>query len=209
MVQQLAANISECCSALQGYHVFKPKLWQYDDGKVQLVSWKENVVSKEAGVRLCSVSARERLSSSRGICESGQGKERKQAPWKYSSMVDDGGEILEIVDVAKSGTLVQVVVTQMNGVEQPSQSIHILHVGKMRMKLGKGKTTIAKDFAELGGGGNAAAQALYWLAKPGLSFILAFESERDRNAAIMLARRFAFDCNIMLAGPGDRTPVGA
>ena len=46
------------------------------------------------------------------------------------------------------------------------------------------------------GGGNAAAQALFWQVKPGLSFIIAFESERDRNAAIMLARRFAFDCNV-------------
>jgi len=37
---------------------------------------------------------------------------------------------------------------------------------------------------------------------------LVFESERERNAAIMLARRFAFDCNIMLAGPDDRAPLG-
>ncbi|KAK9125669.1 hypothetical protein Scep_014515 [Stephania cephalantha] len=56
------------------------------------------------------------------------------------------------------------------------------------------------------GGGNAAAQALFWQVKRGLSYVLAFESERERNAAIMLARRFAFDCNIMLCGPGDRTP---
>lgn len=46
------------------------------------------------------------------------------------------------------------------------------------------------------GGGNAAAQAVFWQVKPGLSFIIAFESERDRNAAIMLARRFAFDTNV-------------
>ncbi|KAI3825363.1 hypothetical protein L1987_06846 [Smallanthus sonchifolius] len=55
------------------------------------------------------------------------------------------------------------------------------------------------------GGGNAAAQASFWQPKIGLSFVLAFESERERNAAIMLARRFAFDCNIMLAGPDDRS----
>lgn len=46
------------------------------------------------------------------------------------------------------------------------------------------------------GAGNAAAQALYWQAKRGLSYILAFESVRERNAAIMLARRYAFDCNV-------------
>ncbi|PPD66435.1 hypothetical protein GOBAR_DD36690 [Gossypium barbadense] len=39
-----------------------------------------------------------------------------------------------------------VVVTQMNGVDQPSESIHVLHVGKMRMKLCKGKATIAKEY---------------------------------------------------------------
>ncbi|CAO2837420.1 unnamed protein product [Amaranthus hypochondriacus] len=109
-----------------------------------------------------------------------------------------------------------VVITQMNGVDQPSQSIHALHVGKMRMKLCKGKTTVAKEFYSsamqlcgVRGGGNAAAQALFWQVHPGLSFIIAFESERDRNAAIMLARRFAFDCNVILAGPGDRTPIGS
>lgn len=46
------------------------------------------------------------------------------------------------------------------------------------------------------GGGNAAAQAAFWQPKMGLTFVLAFETERERNAAIMLARRFAFDCNV-------------
>ncbi|GKV26294.1 hypothetical protein SLEP1_g35626 [Rubroshorea leprosula] len=107
-----------------------------------------------------------------------------------------------------------VVVTQMNGTNHPSESIHVLHVGKMRMKLSKGKTTITKEYYSssmqlcgVRGGGNAAAQALFWQAKKGLSVVLAFESERDRNAAIMLARRFAFDCNVMLAGPDDRAPL--
>lgn len=114
--------------------------------------------------------------------------------------------------VHRHDTEFNVVVTQMNGADQPSQSIHVLHVGKMRMKLSKGKTTVVKEYYSASmqlcgvrGGGNAAAQALFWQAKPGLTFILAFESARDRNATIMLARRFAFDCNIMLAGPGDRT----
>ncbi|KAK6925500.1 Stomatal closure-related actin-binding protein, coiled-coil domain [Dillenia turbinata] len=95
-----------------------------------------------------------------------------------------------------------VVITQMNGMDRPSESIHVLHVGKMRMKICKGKLTVAKEYYSssmqlcgVRGGGNAAAQALFWDAKKGLSFILAFESERERNAAIMLARRFAFDCN--------------
>lgn len=34
----------------------------------------------------------------------------------------------------------------MTGAEQPSEAIHSLHVGKMRMKLCKGKTTIVKEY---------------------------------------------------------------
>jgi hypothetical protein len=40
---------------------------------------------------------------------------------------------------------------------------------------------------------------LFWQAKKGVSFVLAFESARERNAAIMLARRFAFDCNVSVS----------
>ncbi|KAJ6299334.1 hypothetical protein OIU76_020330 [Salix suchowensis] len=116
--------------------------------------------------------------------------------------------------VRKHDVEFNVVVTQMNGLDHTSESIHVLHVGKMRMKLRKGKLTIAKEYYSTSmqlcgvrGGGNAAAQALFWQAKKGLSFVLAFESARERNAAIMLARRFAFDCNIMLAGPDDRAPL--
>ncbi|XP_022752425.1 stomatal closure-related actin-binding protein 1-like isoform X2 [Durio zibethinus] len=117
--------------------------------------------------------------------------------------------------VRKHDVEFNVVVTQMNGADHPSESIHVLHVGKMRMKLCKGKRIIAKEYYSTSmqlcgvrGGGNAAAQALFWQAKKGLSVVLAFESERDRNGAIMLARRFAFDCNIMLAGPDDRASLG-
>lgn len=54
------------------------------------------------------------------------------------------------------------------------------------------------------GGGNAAAQAAFWQAKTGVSFVLVFETERERNAAIMLARRFAYDCNVSLVNFTDR-----
>ncbi|OWM73560.1 hypothetical protein CDL15_Pgr026659 [Punica granatum] len=124
------------------------------------------------------------------------------------------GSYVELL-VRKHDTEFNVVITQKNGIEQPSESIHVLHVGKMRMKLSKDNTTIAKEFYSnsmqlcgVRGGGNAAAQALFWQACRGVSFILAFESERERNAAIMLARRFAFDCNITLVGPNDRSPEG-
>ncbi|KAL4578636.1 hypothetical protein LXL04_014763 [Taraxacum kok-saghyz] len=113
--------------------------------------------------------------------------------------------------VRRHDTEFNVVIIQMNGVDHPSESIHVLHVGKMRMKLCKGKTTVAKEYYSssmqlcgVRGGGNAAAQASFWQPKIGLSFVVGFESERERNAAIMLARRFAFDCNINLGGPDDR-----
>ncbi|RDX66116.1 Stomatal closure-related actin-binding protein 1 [Mucuna pruriens] len=112
--------------------------------------------------------------------------------------------------VRKHDTEFNVVVTQ-TGSDHQTESIHSLHVGKMRMKLCKGMSTIAKEYYSssmqlcgVRGGGNAAAQAVFWQPKQGLSFVLAFESERERNAAIMLARRFAFDCNIILAGPDHK-----
>ncbi|KAA3489776.1 stomatal closure-related actin-binding protein 1-like [Gossypium australe] len=117
--------------------------------------------------------------------------------------------------VRKHDVEFNVVVSQMNGADHQSESLHVLHVGKMRMKLCKGKTTIVKEYYSssmqlcgVRGGGNAAAQALFWQAKKGFSVVLAFESQRERNAAIMLARRFAFDCNIMLAGPDGGSSIG-
>ncbi|GER39358.1 plectin-related [Striga asiatica] len=130
----------------------------------------------------------------------------------YAPEPFDVGRILRADILTDDRRLITVVLIQMNDIDQPSGSIHVLHIGKMRIKLRKGKTTIAKEYYSnsmqlcgIRGGGNAAAQSVYWQAKNGLSFILAFESERERNAAIMLARRFAFDCNIMLAGPDDRS----
>ncbi|KAH7677255.1 ABATE domain-containing protein [Dioscorea alata] len=125
------------------------------------------------------------------------------------------GNYVEIL-VRKPETEFNVIILQINGHDHPSNSIHTFNVGKMRIKLHKGKTTKAKEsysssmqLCGVRGGGNAAAQALYWQAKKGLSYILAFESDRERNAAIMLARRYAFDCNIMLSGPDDKAPMGS
>ena len=46
------------------------------------------------------------------------------------------------------------------------------------------------------GESNTTARTLFWQARKGISFVVTFESERDRNAAIMLARRYALDCNV-------------
>lgn len=111
----------------------------------------------------------------------------------------------------KSNSEFNVVISQMNGQDHPSHSVHAFHVGKMRIKLSRGWITKAREIYSLSmqlcgarGEVNNSAKALFWQARKGLSFVLTFESERDRNAAVMLARKYAFDCNVMLAGPDDQ-----
>lgn len=114
----------------------------------------------------------------------------------------------------KSNTEFSVVISQMNGRNYSSNSVHVLHVGKMRMKLCKGWITRARDAYSVSmqlcgfrGGGNSAAKSLFWQARKGQSFVLVFESERERNAAMILARRYALDCNVLLAGPDDQASL--
>ncbi|KAI3965148.1 hypothetical protein MKW92_042298 [Papaver armeniacum] len=121
-----------------------------------------------------------------------------------------GPAIEELVRISE--TEFNVVVIQMNEEIYSVHSVHVFHVGKMRVKLSEGRFVKAKESYSTSmqlcgtrGGGNAAALSLFWQAKEGLSFVLAFESDRERNAAIMLARRFAFDWSIALLGPGDCT----
>lgn len=114
--------------------------------------------------------------------------------------------------------------------DQPTDSIHVLCVGKLRMRLAKGTTVVAREFYSssmqvsysntfsitrlvlllamahnlilllqlcgVRGGGDAAPQAMFWQPREGLSLVLGFETARERNSAIMLARRFAIDCNV-------------
>jgi hypothetical protein len=40
----------------------------------------------------------------------------------------------------------QVVVLQLNGIDQPKESVHVLNVGRLRMRLCKGKAVVAKEF---------------------------------------------------------------
>lgn len=42
--------------------------------------------------------------------------------------------------------MVQVVVIQMNGADHDSHAIHVLHIGKMRMKLCRANTTLVKEY---------------------------------------------------------------
>ncbi|XP_062189828.1 stomatal closure-related actin-binding protein 1-like isoform X2 [Phragmites australis] len=133
---------------------------------------------------------------------------------KTAGPVDPAAGLADYVEalVRNPETEYNVVVLQVNGIAQPSDALHVLCIGRLRMRLAKGKTVVAKELYSssmqlcgVRGGGDAAPQAIFWQPRKDLSFVLAFETTRERNSAIMLARRFAIDCNIILAGPGDRT----
>ncbi|KAG8079549.1 hypothetical protein GUJ93_ZPchr0007g3065 [Zizania palustris] len=132
---------------------------------------------------------------------------------KTAGPVDPAAGLIDYVEtlVKNPESEYNVIVLQVNGIKQPTDSIHVLSVGKLRMRLAKGKTVIAKEFYSssmqlcgVRGSGDAAPQAIYWQPRKDLSLVLGFETTRERNSAIMLARRYAIDCNIVLAGPGDK-----
>ncbi|KAL6841780.1 hypothetical protein ACP4OV_028292 [Aristida adscensionis] len=134
---------------------------------------------------------------------------------KTAGLVDPAAGLIDYVEtlVMNPETEYNVLVLQVNGISQSADSLHVFSIGKLRMRLAKGKTLLAKEFYSssmqlcgVRGGGDAAPQAIFWQPRKDLSFILAFETIRERNSALMLARRFAIDCNIILAGPGDKTP---
>ncbi|CAK9209451.1 unnamed protein product [Sphagnum troendelagicum] len=115
----------------------------------------------------------------------------------------------------KGGADFNVRLVQQNGeiLEKPSR--HVLLVDSTRIKLSKNRSTKVKEeyssivqLCGARGGGQAAARALYWVPNKGLSLMLVLESERERNAAIMLARRFACDQNVTLVGPDDELSMG-
>ncbi|WVZ68476.1 hypothetical protein U9M48_017411 [Paspalum notatum var. saurae] len=127
--------------------------------------------------------------------------------------IDNAAGLERYVDSLMKRTDIEfnVVVTQMNGKDYSSNSVHVFHIGKLRIKLRKGWSTKAREsystmmkLCGSRGGGNAATRAVFWQARKGLSYTLAFETDRDRNAAIMLARKFASNCNVALTGPGDQ-----
>lgn len=133
---------------------------------------------------------------------------------KTAGSIDPAAGLVEYVEtlVMNPETDYNVVILQVNGVAQAADSVHVLCIGRLRMRLAKEKTVVAKEFYSssmqlcgVRGGGDAAPQSIFWQPRKGLSFVLAFETTRERNSALMLARRFAIDCNIILGGPGDKT----
>jgi len=109
----------------------------------------------------------------------------------------------------KSNSEFTVVISQMNGQDHASRS-HVFTVGKARIKLSRGWITKAREIYSTSmqlcgvrGNANVPAKALFWQLRKGLTFLLTFESEQERNAAIVLARTYAYDCNVTLVGPDD------
>ncbi|KAL6555315.1 hypothetical protein OROGR_006573 [Orobanche gracilis] len=114
----------------------------------------------------------------------------------------DLGNYLEIL-VGKPINDFSVTISQMNGRNYSSHSVHLFHIGKTKIKLSRGWITKARDsysnksmqLCGFRGGGNSAAKSLFWQSRKGQSFVLVFESERERNGALVLARRYASDCS--------------
>lgn len=99
---------------------------------------------------------------------------------------------------------------QQNGEVLEKPLLLVMLIDRTRIKLYKGRKSVAKEeytstiqLCGARGGGQAASRALYWVANKSHSLMLVLESERERNAAILLARRFARDQNVTLFGPDD------
>ncbi|XP_056846822.1 stomatal closure-related actin-binding protein 3 isoform X1 [Raphanus sativus] len=109
----------------------------------------------------------------------------------------------------KSNSEFSVVISQMNGQDYASRS-HVFTVGKTRIKLSRGWITKAREIYSTSmqlcgvrGNVKAPTKSLLWQPRKSLTFTLTFESEQERNTAIALARKYAFDCNVSLLGPDD------
>ncbi|EOA26038.1 hypothetical protein CARUB_v10019446mg [Capsella rubella] len=116
---------------------------------------------------------------------------------KFTVTTDDPETLMR-----KSNSEFIVVISQMNGQDYASRS-HIFTIGKTRIKLSRGWISKAREIYSTsmqlcGVRSNikTPTKALFWQPRKSLSFILTFESEQERNAAIVLARKYAFDCNV-------------
>uniref|UniRef100_A0A453JPG7 Stomatal closure-related actin-binding protein coiled-coil domain-containing protein n=1 Tax=Aegilops tauschii subsp. strangulata TaxID=200361 RepID=A0A453JPG7_AEGTS len=67
---------------------------------------------------------------------------------KTAGLVDPDAGLVDYVEtlVRKPETEFNVVVLQLNGIDQPKEAVHVLNVGRLRMRLSKGKTVVAKEF---------------------------------------------------------------
>ena len=103
------------------------------------------------------------------------------------------------------------VIVQRNGEQQDRREVHQLEVLADRVKLKRaGKTRFKEAYGEgmqvcgARGGGDAAAQGLFLALSPSLVFMLACESAKQRNAAILLIRDRALVRGYNVLGPKDK-----
>jgi len=112
--------------------------------------------------------------------------------------------------LAKESFEFNCVVVQRNGEMQDRREVHQLEVLADRVKLKRaGKTRFKESFSEsmqvcgARGGVDAATQGLFLALSPSNVFMLAFESAKQRNAAILLIRKRAAEKNVIVLGPKD------
>ena len=112
---------------------------------------------------------------------------------------------------AKDSAEFNCVVVQRNGEMQDRREVHQLEVLSDRVKLKRsGKTRFKEAFGDgmqvcgARGGGDAAAQGLFLALSPSLVFMLACESAKQRNAAILLIRERAKERGFQVLGPKDK-----
>lgn len=122
----------------------------------------------------------------------------------------EGLALLVEAAAAKESYEFNCVVVQRNGEMQDRREVHQLEVLSDRVKLKRaGKTRFKESFSEAmqvcgaRGGGDAAAQGLFLALSPSLVFMLACESAKQRNAAILLIRKRAAERNVVVLGPKD------
>ena len=86
----------------------------------------------------------------------------------------------------------------------PSPAIGVARAALLRLALSRvGGEAARAQVCGARGGGDAAAQGLFLALGPHLVFMLACESARQRNAAIMLIRHFAAEKGLSILGPKD------
>ena len=130
-----------------------------------------------------------------------------------AAAVSDMDGLAAVVEAAaaKESYEFNCVVVQRNGEMQDRREVHQLEVLSDRVKLKRtGKTRFKESYSEAmqvcgaRGGGDAAAQGLFLALSPSLVFMLACESAKQRNAAILLIRKRAAERNVIVLGPKDQ-----
>eukprot|EP00958_Prasinococcus_capsulatus_P029685 scaffold7614_cov417-Prasinococcus_capsulatus_cf.AAC.6 len=130
-----------------------------------------------------------------------------------SEPVSHDPELVEYADaLLKRGrngkAQVPVVVVQMNGEAQNKRQLYTLEIGSTSVAVKKDGQILHEapyshkmQVCGARGGGDAAGQGLFLALHPSQVFMLALQSPRERNAAILLVRSMAKAKGLKLEGP--------